>query len=108
MKVVTGAGYRLAMGSRSGDGTEGAGDDVPRTYRPSLLTILPRSDILSTKQTAQYLGLSENRVRVLLLNKRIKAVKIGQTWAVYKSDLERFAVIPRVGGRPKISIDKLR
>jgi excisionase family DNA binding protein len=59
-----------------------------------------RAEILSAREAAQFLGLSHNRVRALLLQGRIPAQKIGLGWAIYKSDLERFAAKPRPNGRP--------
>jgi excisionase family DNA binding protein len=59
--------------------------------------------MLSARQAAEYLGLSHNRVRALLLQGRIPARKVGQGWIVYKSDLEKFAKVPRINGRPRIS-----
>lgn len=61
-----------------------------------------RVELLSARQAAVYLGLSHNRVRALLLQGRIPARKVGQGWAIYKTDLERFAAKPRINGRPKL------
>jgi excisionase family DNA binding protein len=66
-----------------------------------MISALPRAEILSARQAAEYLGLSHVRVRVLLLQGRIPARKIGQDWVIYKSDLEKFARKPRPAGRPK-------
>ncbi len=62
---------------------------------------MTRVEILSSHQAADYLGLSHGRVNKLLLQGRISARKIGAGWAIYKTDLDRFAAIPRKGGRPK-------
>lgn len=38
--------------------------------------------LLSTKEAAQKLGISEQRVRVLLAEGRLKGRKVGGTWVV--------------------------
>ena len=44
---------------------------------------------LTVEEVAKQLGLSEYRVRELIREKQIRAVKIGQ-WRVNPEDLERF------------------
>ena len=44
---------------------------------------------LTVRQVAKQLGLSEYRIRELIREKEIKAVKIGQ-WRVKPEDLEEF------------------
>jgi excisionase family DNA binding protein len=61
---------------------------------------VPRGEILSRHEAALALGLSDSRVRALILDGRLKATKVGQSWVIYRSDLDRFAAKPRVNGRP--------
>ena len=44
---------------------------------------------LTVEQVAKQLGLSEYRIRELIREKQIRAVKIGQ-WKIKPEDLERF------------------
>ena len=44
---------------------------------------------LTVRQVAKHLGLTEYRIRQLIREKQIRAVKIGQWW-VKPEDLERF------------------
>ena len=58
--------------------------------------------IYSTREAAEYLGIAPSRVRALIAEGRIKAFKLGGLgWAVYESDLDRFASKPRKVGRPQ-------
>lgn len=59
-----------------------------------------RAEMMSRHEAALYLGLSDSRVRALLLQGRIPARKVGREYVIYKSDLEKFAAKPRVNGRP--------
>ncbi len=56
--------------------------------------------IYSSKEAAEHLGISHVRVRALIAAGRIRAFKVGTSWAIYGSDLDRFAAKPREVGRP--------
>lgn len=59
--------------------------------------------MLSTKQAAEQLGISQTRVRELLNSGALHGEKIGRSWSVYESSVrERKAQAP-VPGRPKAS-----
>jgi len=46
------------------------------------------SETLSSKQAAEYLGTSPDRVRRLARQGRLPGVKLGHTWRFRKADLE--------------------
>jgi len=57
----------------------------------------------SAREAAEFLGLSHNRVRALLLQGRLRGEKVGMAgWIIYRSELERFARLPRRNGRPPV------
>jgi excisionase family DNA binding protein len=56
--------------------------------------------LLTTKETAQLLGLSDGRVRRMILDGIIKAEKFGRSNMIKKSDAEKVRVYGKVG-RPK-------
>ncbi len=56
-------------------------------------------DLLTTKETAELLGLSDGRVRRLILDGILKAEKFGRVNMIKKSDAEK--IIGRKPGRPK-------
>ena len=47
------------------------------------------NDIISLTEAAEMLGVSRQRVHVLLKNKQIEGFKVGNTWNVYRSSVER-------------------
>lgn len=55
---------------------------------------------ITTKEAAQILDISEGRIRQLVAEGRLPAVKVGQTNLVKKSDLELVRERKRTG-RPK-------
>ena len=55
---------------------------------------------ITTKEAAQILNVSEGRIRQLVAEGRLPAVKVGQTNLVKKSDLE-FVKERKRTGRPK-------
>ena len=57
--------------------------------------------IISTTEAARRLGVTANRVRVLIRAKRLKAIKVGHEWLIDPKDLE--AVKERRVGRPRKS-----
>ena len=54
---------------------------------------------LTTKEVAEKLNISEGRVRQLIANDRLPAVKVGHTNLVKESDLK--LIENRTNGRPK-------
>ena len=58
-------------------------------------------DYLTTYQAAEYLGVSAARVWVFINEGRLSAERVGRSWLIHKSELERFAKIPRPQGRKK-------
>jgi excisionase family DNA binding protein len=57
--------------------------------------------IISTTEAARRLGVTANRVRVLIRAKRLKAIKVGHEWLIDPKDL--VAVKERKVGRPRKS-----
>jgi len=57
--------------------------------------------IISTTEAASRLGVTANRVRVLIRAKRLKAIKVGHEWLIDPKDLD--AVKERKVGRPRKS-----
>lgn len=56
---------------------------------------------MSVPEAANYLGLSEGRVRQLLLAGRIKAMKLNErAWAISKTALDEFKKLDRPVGNP--------
>ncbi len=56
--------------------------------------------LLTTRETAQLLGLSDGRVRRMVLDGLIKSEKFGRSNMIKKSDAEKVRVYGKVG-RPK-------
>lgn len=54
----------------------------------------------STTEAATKLKLDPSRVRLLCRQGRIKAIKVGNTYGIEECELQRFAAIPRLPGRP--------
>ena len=57
------------------------------------------NDILSTKDAAQILHLSEPRVRQLCQQGRL-GTKVGRQWIITSAELKAFKNKPRPDGRP--------
>jgi len=55
--------------------------------------------IISTTEAARRLGVTANRIRVLIRGKRLKAIKVGHEWLIDPKDLD--AVKERKVGRPR-------
>ncbi len=64
---------------------------------PSMVAIVIM--ILTVKQAAQILKISDRRVRQLILEGRLPATKFANAWMIKKKDLEK--VQDRKPGRPK-------
>ena len=56
--------------------------------------------ILGTRLAARRLGVSERRVRALIIAGSLPATKIGHDWAIAENDLARVAAVHRKPGRP--------
>jgi excisionase family DNA binding protein len=62
---------------------------------------------LTVQEAAERLGRHESRVRALCREGRIPAQKFGHIWMIERTDLEKFAKIPRPRGRrPKAELDR--
>lgn len=55
-------------------------------------------NLLSVKDAAEVLHLSEQRIKQLIYDQRLKAEKVGNQWIILESDLD--AVKDRSTGRP--------
>ena len=55
--------------------------------------------IIGTTEAGRRLGISDARVRTLIMSGRLKAVKVGGAWLIDPKDLD--AVKIRTVGRPK-------
>jgi excisionase family DNA binding protein len=55
--------------------------------------------IIGTAEAARRLGVTQNRVRMLIDAKRLKATKVGNAWLIDPKDIE--AVKIRKPGRPR-------
>ena len=58
-----------------------------------------KGKLLSVKDAAAALDLSEQRIKQLIYEERLRAEKIGNQWIIVESDLE--TVKDRQTGRPK-------
>ena len=56
---------------------------------------------ITTKEAAQILNVSEGRIRQLVADGRLPAIKVGQTNLVKESDLELVRERKRTGRPPK-------
>jgi len=57
------------------------------------------SNMVSTKEAAQALGITTRRVLALIKSGRLPAVKVGRDWVLSKDDLK--LIKNRPPGRPK-------
>jgi excisionase family DNA binding protein len=57
--------------------------------------------IISTAEAAKRLGVTDSRVRKMILSKRLKATKFGNVWMIDPKDLD--ALKDRKVGRPRKS-----
>lgn len=57
--------------------------------------------MLSTKQAASQLGITQQLVRRYCEQGRIKAEKVGRDWVMTQAALDSFSRKPRKTGRPK-------
>ena len=62
----------------------------------------PVDEILTTKEAAGILGVTQSRVRQLIREERIEAInKNGGGWLIERGQLLEFASHPRQAGRPR-------
>jgi len=62
----------------------------------------PVDEILTTKEAAAILGITQSRVRQLIREERIEAInKNGGGWLIERDHLLEFASHPRQAGRPR-------
>jgi len=52
-----------------------------------MVTALKDKEVLSIKETAEFLSLSTNTVRALIFTKELKSVKMGQKYFILKSNI---------------------
>ncbi len=57
--------------------------------------------LLSVKEAAARLGISDRRVRILISNGKLKAHKLGREHAIEEQDLEGVVVYGKAGRPPK-------
>jgi len=62
-----------------------------------------KSEMISTKEAAEELGVTTIRVRALIRDGRLPALKISRDWIIRRSDLDLVRV--RKPGRPPGRID---
>ena len=55
----------------------------------------------TTTEAATVLNIDPSRVRLLCKLGRIETIKIGNTYGIAESELERFAALQRLPGRPR-------
>jgi excisionase family DNA binding protein len=58
-----------------------------------------RSNLIGTSAAAELLGVSQNRVRQLIVSGQIPAQRVGRTLVIRRKDVESFAAQPP--GRPR-------
>jgi excisionase family DNA binding protein len=57
--------------------------------------------MLTITQAAERLGLSRQRIHVLIKEGRIRAEQAGKIWLITPEEVRKFKRKPRNGGRPK-------
>ena len=69
-----------------------------------VLDFIMNSNNITLQELAKLLGRSYSRVYTLIIiQKRIPAIKEGKRWYVSISDAEKFALLPRLWGRKRLS-----
>lgn len=63
-------------------------------------------DLLTTREAAKEIGITDARVRQLIYEKVIPAIKIGNAHVIKRKDLKLFHKRPDGRGRPKGSKNK--
>lgn len=64
------------------------------------MSVLSTSNWLTVAEAAQLLGVTDSRVRQLLISGELPGEKFGSTWAIKKADVTRFSKIERKPGNP--------
>ena len=67
---------------------------------------MDKPDVLSVKQVAEELDLSETYVRELCQQSRLSAFKLSDVWLIPRSGLEQFKATRRPPGRPPKSSEE--
>lgn len=60
-----------------------------------------RPKVLTTADAASELGITDARIRQLILSGRLNAVRLGSSWTIDRADLDDFLARQRRPGRPK-------
>ena len=59
-----------------------------------------RARLLGVPEAAKALGVSRQRIRQLIGEGRLPAIRVARAWVIYGGDLEWFAAKGRPTGRP--------
>lgn len=59
------------------------------------------SDYIGVSTAAQIVGVTKERIRVLVRNNRIKAEEVDGRYLIEREEINRFKQIPRNPGKPK-------
>jgi len=62
-------------------------------------------EYLSSKQAADFLGLSVSRIRQLCISGELEGIKLGRDWLIDKERILKYIPMPR--GRPKAKRERL-
>ena len=57
--------------------------------RAAVAVLIESDDIISLTEAANMLGVSRQRVHILLQNGQLDGYKVGNTWNVYRASVER-------------------
>ncbi|MCD9186700.1 MAG: helix-turn-helix domain-containing protein [Pyrinomonadaceae bacterium] len=63
-------------------------------------------NLLSVKDAAEKLGVSDRRIRAMIKEEKIKAVQVGSGYVIEESELEKVKVYKKAGRPPKSKINK--
>jgi len=63
---------------------------------------------VTTKQAASMLGVNRFRIVQLLLDKRIKGIKLGHDWLVFAPSVEKYIETKSKRGRPPSGVPQLQ
>ena len=65
--------------------------------------MLANSEWMTVQEVANEMSVTEGRVRQWILGSALTATKFGKSWAVKRSDLQKFKGIERLPGNPNFS-----
>lgn len=57
--------------------------------------------VIGTAEAAKRLGVSDARIRALILEGRLPATKVGRDWAIDEAEVSKLAGAERKPGRPR-------